>query len=81
LPGLSEDAWKALRPSLLPAGEAALDVWAFCGRTWAPDIVPLAAAYTGFDDLELLMHLVLKLRDYLAEREAKMAKARSGKIW
>jgi hypothetical protein len=59
---LSREQWQRTRPALTPGNALVLDVWAWCGG-WNPALIPAAAAWHDIEDLDMLVELLLTLRE------------------
>jgi hypothetical protein len=66
--GLSEADWRARMPPLTRENEQAFAVWQFC-EGWNPERLPLAVAWHGVEDVDLLITQLHLLRDRIEARE------------
>lgn len=64
---MPREQWQAMQPVLTPDNEVVIQVWEFCGG-WQPHILPVALAYYGVRDPELMIEQLLALRDLAAKR-------------
>jgi hypothetical protein len=67
---MSSLQWEATRPRLTRDNEGVIRVWNFCGNAFAPDMLPLAAAYLGVTVSDALIDGLLTLRAFMASRAA-----------
>lgn len=59
---MTPEAYRAAAPALSSECEQAVAVWNFCGG-WQPATLPLAVTWHQVADVELLIHLLLAIRE------------------
>jgi hypothetical protein len=64
-----------MRPALSADNELAFNVWRFCAG-WNPERIPLAAAYYGVEDVDLLVEQLMALNETIDAHKAAQNKAR-----
>lgn len=74
---MTREQWLAGQPELTRDNELVKSVWRFCGG-WNPQALPLAAAYYGIDDMDMLIEQLLLLRDTIGAHQAALREAGHG---